>query len=141
MLSQTATGKESSMVAGRRTQLLQGRAELVKERVEEVGYAVKPPVEARTTEHAWHQPRLSEEGAAALDVAAEVEGRNKRGGDDFRVRQLAPTVVFVADGLEQIIHNAVECGRVIDHRSPPVFVWRRDGGDFPLLSKNWSKLN
>src|SRR5205085_5716922 len=84
---------------------------------------------------------LSQERAAALDVAAEVEGCDKRGGDDFGVGQLASAVVLVADGLEQVIHNAVECGRVIDHRSPPVFVWRRDGGDFPLLSKNETSLN
>jgi hypothetical protein len=47
----------------------------------------------------------------------------------------------VPRGLEQISRDAIKCRRVVDHRSPPTFVWRRSGGDFPLLSKNWSKLN
>src|SRR5205085_2310185 len=86
-------GERVKQVSGRRTQLLQGRAELMKEGVDEARYRVQAAVEARTTEHTRHQPRLSEEGATALDVAAEVEGRHQRGGDDFRVGQLAPTVV------------------------------------------------
>jgi hypothetical protein len=45
----------------------------------------------------------------------------------------------VSAGLERIIDNEINYGRVIDHHSPPTFVWRRSGGDFLFFSKNWQR--
>jgi len=89
----------------------------------------------------FHQPRGAHEAAAPLDIAPGVEGGHQPRRDDFGVRLSAAAVVGVPRGLEQIGHNAIKCGRVIDHRSPSTFVWRRSGGDFPLLSKNVTSLN
>jgi hypothetical protein len=113
----------------------------MKERVHKVGHAMQPAVEARTTQHARHQPALKQKGASVLNVAAEVAGGDKRRGDDLGIAQLGSHVPGVPVGLEQIVNDAINYRGVIDHRSPPTFVWRRSGGDFLCFSKNWQYTN
>jgi hypothetical protein len=107
----------------------------MKEHVHKVSHAMQSAVEARTTQHAWHQSGLTQKGASMLDIAAEVAGSDERRRDNCRVAQLGSFVLSVAAGLEQLINNAINYRAVIDHGSPPTFVWRRSGGDFPLLLK------
>jgi hypothetical protein len=113
----------------------------MKERMRHVGNSMKPTVQAGARKHSRHQASLTQKGSAVLNVAAEVTSGNESSRHDFRVREFTPHVINVPAGLEQIIDNAINYSRVIDHRSPPTFVWRRSGGDFLFFSKNWQTAN
>src|ERR1051325_5487368 len=121
--------------------LLQDLAELMKDGVSQLGKSMQAAGEARFAEHLRHQACLLQKATSRLHIGAEELSGDQSSRQHFRLTHHSARVFGVACGLEQVINNAVQFGCVIDHRSPPTFVWRRSGGDFLLFSKNWQIAN
>src|SRR5437660_12696609 len=62
----------------------------------QLGQAMQPTIEVALAEHVGHVARLAQQRAGLLEVAAEVEGGDEGGGEDFGIAHLALGVLVMA---------------------------------------------
>lgn len=68
---------------------------------------MQPSTETRLAKHSRHKARLLHKAASVLKVAAEVESRSKRGGNNFGIRKLASRIILMTDSFKQIVRDTV----------------------------------